>query len=382
MCSSESVVFVTVPAHTVTKTVTVPLEKVVGAAGTETAPAVSQVPILKDITATLTSYVTFTELRTIVPVIPTPSASGQASKLTGSNQDSAYVNANQGPYYFSEHDGTLVWLDGKTPPAGGSYRTSTAFVTVQPVPTDFAVSAEENALSTAEGTTVSTSYSTISLYSVSTIYQTKVVTSTIPAPAAPVKGFVKLGSSGWNTSFTSTLKEDENKIASSTAQPILGQTGATENCDTHSETSTTYPAPTSSASVTKQLEARQLGALVVQTIDGVLVSWTNTFDGPVPTPEPLISWINIFTGPIARATLSPTTAVEVPIEENVLASGKSGMASRSSSELTFAEAAASQNLPSYPWDLTPPATRTTNYAPSRIASSGLSYDAVVAPGRS
>ena len=298
-----------------------------------------------------------------------------------SNDDSAFLNANQGSYYFSEHDGTLVWLDGKTPPAGGSYRTSTAFVTVQPVPTDFPLSAEENAQSTAEGTAVSTSYSTISLFSVSTVFQTKVVTSTLSAPSAPVKAFVKLGSSGWNTSFTSTLEGDENKIASSTAKTILGQTGGTENCDTDLGTSTTYPAPTSSANVTRQLEARQLGALVVATIDGVLVSWINTFDGPIPTPEPLISWINVNTGPFPAATPSPTTAIGEPIEENVPAPSKSGMASRSSSELKFAEAGASENLPVYPWDLTPPATRTTSYAPSSIASSVLSDDAVVAPGR-
>lgn len=330
VCGSESVVFVTVSAPAVTKTVTVPFEKAIAAAAVETAPAVSQTPILTDITATLTSYVTFTEFLSIVPVIPTPSGSGQAPKLTASNQDSIQVAANKGPYYFSEHDGTLEWLDGKTPPASGSFLTSTAFITLQPVPSGFPTSAEENAVSTTEGNTVSTSYSTISLYGVSTVYQTTVVTSTIPAPAVPVKAFIGLGSSGWNISFTSLLKGDENKTSGGTAKPIVGQTGAIEKGDAKPEIYITHPAPAYSTNVTKQLEARQVGALVVATIDGELVTWINTYDGTKPTSTPpLISWINIYTGPLPAATPSPHTAAEVPIEGNVLASGMLQVTSRS-----------------------------------------------------
>ena len=351
ICSSDSVVFVTVSAPAVTKTVTVPFENGLDTAAVETAPAVSQTPILTDITATLTSYVTFTEFFRIIPATPTLSLSGQAPTFTASHQESVYVAADKGPYYFSEQDGTLVWLDGKTPPATGSFLTSTAFITVQPIPTGLPASAKENAVSTAEGSIVSTSYSTISLYRVSTVYQTKVVTGTIHVPAIPVKAFVSLGSSGWNTSFTPSVRGDENKPSVGISKPIVGQTGAIEKGDNKPKKSTTHPALAYSTNVSEQLEARQVGALVVATIDGVLVSWINSYDGKsTPTPPPN----------------SGRAAYTVPPR----ALGKWWIWSPSISiELTGLKITEPANLAIYPWDLSLPEPRTTASAPSNISLS-------------
>lgn len=317
------------PAPAVTETVTVPFVKEFAAAAVEAAPAVSQTPILTDITATLTSYVTFTEFIKIVPASPTPSGSGQAPTLTASPEEPTYVAANKGSYYFSEHDGTRVWLNGKTPPATGSFLTSTTFITVQPVPGSLPALAEENAVNTAERSIVSTSYSTISLYRVSTVYETKMVTSTIHVPAAPVKAFVSLGSGGWNTSFTTLLEEDDKKGLGGTPKPIVGQTGVTEKSDNKLGTSVTYPAPAYPTNVTEKLEARQVGATVVATIDGELVSWINSYAGPPTSTPPLISWINVYTGPLPAATPSPYTVAEVPTEGSDLASSMSQATSRS-----------------------------------------------------
>lgn len=306
-----------------TKTVTIPLEKVVGITGKETIPAASQIPTLTDITATLTSYVTLFEIFSVVPVVPTPAVAVQAPKLTGSNQGSAPPIANEGLYYFTEHNGTPVWLDGKTPPADSSFLTSTAFITLEPIPISFYNSAEVSTMDAAEGSTVSTSYSTVSLNSTSTAYQTKVVTSTIPASTASANFFVGLGITGWNTSFTSNINGEEGESAGDTTKQILGQTGAIEKGDIRPETSTADPAPAASANATKQLEARQVGAWVVATIDGALVSWINTYDGsePATTTPPLISWINTYTGPLPAATPIPLTVPEAPIKEKFPAPG-------------------------------------------------------------
>jgi hypothetical protein len=305
----------------VTKTITLPLEKVLDVTGVESVPAASQVPISTDPTATSTSYVTLTEIISIVAVTPIPFASGPAP--TSTNDNAIHAATDNGPYYFAEHDGTLVWLDNKSPPAGGSFLTSTAFITLEPVPYSVPPSPEEDSVPTAEGSKISTSYSTISLYSVSTAYQTIAVTSTIPVPAASPKVFVGLGSSGWNTSFTFTPKVDENKKAENTLNPILRQTGVAEKIDNRPETSTTDPAPTISANVTKKVEARQLGTWVFATIDGVPVSWINNYDGTEPSPTPPInSWIDVQNGPLAAAA-TPTSAntAEVPVNENIIKTG-------------------------------------------------------------
>lgn len=320
VCNSDSVVFVTVSAPTVTKTITMPLEKVLDVTGVESVPAASQMPISKDLTATSTIYVTFTEIISIVSVTPTLFASGPAP--TSTNENTIYAAADNGPYYFAEQDGTLVWLDNKSPPAGVSFLTSTAFVTLEPVPYSVPPSPEEDSVSTAEGSKISTSYSTISLYSVSTAYQTIAVTSTIPVPAASPKVFVGLGSSGWNTSFTTTPQVDENKKAeNNTLNPILRQTGVAEKIDDHPETSTADPAPTLSANATMKVEARQVGTWVFATIDGVRVSWINNYDGTEPSPTPPInSWIDIQNSPLPVTPTSANTA-EVPVNENIVKTG-------------------------------------------------------------
>lgn len=325
VCASGSVIFVTVTAPVATKTVSVPVGKGSAVAAVETAIAVSQASAQTDITTTLTSYVTFTEFIKITPATPTLSGSSQAPDLTASRQEPADIAADKGPYYFSEHNGTLVWLGGKTPPATGSFVTSTTFITVQPVPSSLPASAEEKVVSTAEGSIVSTSYSTISLYSVTTIYQTKVVTSTIRVPAIPVKAFVSPGSGGWNTSFVPVLKEVEVKVLSGNPKPIAWQTGA---IDIKVEKSITYPVSAYATTGTEQLEARQVGALVVATIDGAVVSWINSYDGKPTSTTPVISWINVSTGPLPATTPSPYTDAKVPTEGGIISSSTSQVTSR------------------------------------------------------
>lgn len=324
VCDSKSVVFVTVSAPAVTKTITVPLEKNVPVAAIETVPSVSQTPTPTDITATLTNYITLTEFIKVNPAVPTPSGSElEASTRTASHNEPSYVAADEGPYYFSKHDGTLVWLDGKTPPASASFVTSTAVVTLQPVPSGPHALAEESAVITTEGSAVSTSYSTVSLQRVSTVFRTRRVTATVHIPAVPVKVFSSLGSSGWNTTFTTQQKGDQNKIVGGTPKPIVGQSGAIEKGDNKPKPTITRPVSACSSNATEHLQARQVGALVVATIDGELVSWTNTYDGEPTSTPPLISWINVYTGPLPAVTPSSYIVAEESSDESVQGSGMS-----------------------------------------------------------
>lgn len=310
-----------------TETVIVPFEKAVGAASIGTAPVTSQASILTDITATLTSYVTLTEFVSVVHVTSTTSVSTEASTLNSPHRNQKEVDASKGAFFFFKHDGTLEWLDGKTPPAGRTLLTSAAFITVQPVPTGFDLSAEGSVASSPKGTKISTTYSTVEVQS--TIYQTKVTTSTLSTPSASLKEFAGLGSTGWNTSFTSPPTIVENKVAVITAKPILGQTGVIEKGIAESPKSSSLPNPVYAVKAEDHLQARQLGALVVATIDGAIVSWINTFDGPVPSPEPLISWINVFTGPFPEATPSSSALTEEPTRAGISGSGMSNINSMS-----------------------------------------------------
>lgn len=299
---------VTAPEVTKTVVVSVPYGKENAAAAVETALAVSHTSILTDITTTLTSYVTSTEFFTVAPAPPTP----------------------KGPYYFSEHDGTLEWLNGKTPPATGSFLTITTFITVQPVPSNFPALVEE--------TSVATTYSTVSLYRDSTIYRTKVITSTVRVPAIPVKSFVNPGSAGWNTSYSP--KGGKYQILSGKPKPTVWQTGA--------------------AHVTGHLEARQVGAVVVATINGAVVSWINSYDGKPTSTPPSPSVASCIGSPASLSAdqLAFSTAITKSVSTFSAVTTRSVQPTpvEGSSLSALKEPA---NLAIYPWDPSPPLRGTT-----------------------
>lgn len=308
-CDTRPTVFVTVSAPVITRTVTNSLEAVPLAGSLNTTPTVSQPSedIETVIAATLTSYVTFTRVVSLSSIALTTStvsvqntgspdpAQGQAP--VSIDHDSMPTIIDQGPYYFTENDGTMVWLNGKTPPEGQSFITSSTVFTVQPIPA--------NSLTSNEGTLLSTSYSTIFLYSVSTVYQTESVTKTIPTPSTLPKTLFGLGSSGWNT--TSRLQLKENFAASGTGllNQLQQQTGSPNGAATQSTSKNPLLASSQSSNATKDLEARQLGSVVTATVDGIVVSWINNYDG----------------APAATSLLA-AYASDVPIKENFLEPGK------------------------------------------------------------
>lgn len=300
-CSSVATVFVTVTATTVTKTVSIPFEVSPFITSKYDVPPKLQVALdtSTDITATSTDYITLIRMVTSFPKISTPAV------------------AEKGPYYFTANNGTTVWLDGKTPPAGVPLSTSTAIITIQPIPSSPRISFG--------GSPKHTTYSTVFLTIVSKVYETETVTKTAPAvtisstvtvssfvsipltstaplastvPSAATaslisitssKPFSGLGLNGWNATFRTLIKEKLVGSADQPAKLLSQQTGVKENLATRPGTGSLLATPSCSSNATNNIERRQLGSIVVATIDGVVVSWTNNYDGAASTtPTPVV----------------------------------------------------------------------------------------------
>ena len=206
-----------------------------------------------DITGTFTNIETITNLLSLVPAA------------------ASSANADQGPYSFAEHDGSTTWLGGKAPPGSQSIVTKTKAITVEPVPTG------TDAASAEAPTT--TSYSTLSLTTVTSVVFTKTVTEPSLIPVASAKRFTGLGSYGWNSTLTTLVKVAAGANGS-------GHSHLPENTHEGGSSFGTghyvgVPYATGEASGT--LAERQVGSIVTATIGGVVVSWTNGYDGSVPT---------------------------------------------------------------------------------------------------
>lgn len=290
-CGSVSTVFVTVPASEVTTTITVALDKSPSNTNIGSANAVDVVPspvrvnnVLTHITTTITDYVVFTQVVNNVEVsplaavvVPTPAKASPKPTIT-----------NQGPYYFTVHGGTTYWIGGRTPPAGKSYSTSTTIITVQPVPSSIPLSNED-----------STSYSTVTLTSTSLVWNKIELVKTLPEDSfaltypgstaistASTTSFDRLGSTRWNTTSTSP-KFPVSDSDATLRKPARHQLNVGNKFTTHSRDSQSLARY---SNATKSLEVRQLGATVFATIEGVLVSWVNTYPGASPaTPDPIVT---------------------------------------------------------------------------------------------
>ena len=206
-----------------------------------------------DITGTFTNFETITNLLSLTPAA------------------ASSVNADQGPYSFAEHHGTTTWLGGKTPPGSQSIVTKTKAITVEPVPTG------TDAASADAPTT--TSFSTLSLTTVTSEVFTETVTESSLIPVASAKRFTGLGTYGWNSTLTTLVKVAAGAKGSghSHLPEITHERGSPFGTGHHAG----VPYATGEASGT--LAERQVGSIITATIGGVVVSWTNNYDGSVPT---------------------------------------------------------------------------------------------------
>ncbi len=318
-CGSVSTVFVTAPPAT--KTVSILYEAPSKAIKNHVTPAVLGIQSDKstDITETSPDHLTFIQIVSSLPAI-------SKAPLT-----------DEGPYYYTVNKGTRVWLDGKSPPAGIPLVTETTVVTYKPVPLSEYVT-NERTVDTAsylavisterkpmpQGhpadvlTQVLTQVSTVTtdaatggnseptgssnavLTVVNTKYETKVLTKIVPVLSAATASSTLTPSSailtgaGWNTTVKTLIEQKVVYQGTQPAKLIRRPTAAEANPTAQPGTLFSLSAPANSAGKPKMLEARQLGSVVSATINGAVVSWTNSYDGvPSITPTQLKASSNV-----------------------------------------------------------------------------------------
>lgn len=258
MCGGASTVYVTVTVPQTTRTVQATI--VASSTSLELGTSSSSESLVgetsTDIITTSTSFHTITNQLSLLP-------------------DAASSAKTEGPYSFAEHSGTTIWLGGKTPPSSESLVVKTTAITVQPVPTGVEVSSAEPS--------TSTSYSTLSLTTVTSKVFTKTVTESFSSPLASAKPFTGIASYGWNSTLTTLLKVPVGKKGTAHGPPTGFLPSITNNGGPPSGTGHHAPRPYPTGNVSGTLAERQVGATVVITIGGVVVSWTNSYDGSVPT---------------------------------------------------------------------------------------------------
>ena len=245
MCSSVSTVFITVPASPTVETIYALSEGSAATLGIEASNNGAAQPTSTLITKTLTASMVSMQ---VVSVIHASSRS-----------------ENQAAYSFTEDNGTTTWL-GATPPALASLKTSTQVISLEPVPTGYVAPPAE--------VTPITSYLTVSPTKTRT--ETYVATQTLAVLTAPASAgaYTGLASNGWNSSMSTLITVKSPGVGSVTIAEELVQYSITA-----------YPmipsglVPFPRGNAARQKKVRDVENIISATIDGVVVSWTDSYDG-------------------------------------------------------------------------------------------------------
>ena len=204
---------------------------------------------------------------------------------------------DQAAYSFTEDNGTTAWL-GATPPSSASLVISTHVVTLQPVPSGY--------VAPLTGVTPVSSYLTYSSTETVIEAQTRTRTLTFSAASASVGAYTGLASAGWNSSISTFI---------TVISPAVGSVTVAESLARFSGTA--YPrvssgvAPLSLGNAKRHLEARDIPVIVSATIDGVVVSWTNNYDG-TPSSTSNASPIVVPITATTSQSVEPDTSCKFP----------------------------------------------------------------------
>ena len=245
VCSPVSTVFVTVPASPTIETIYALSEGSAATVGIEALNNGAAQPTSTVITKTLTASVVSMQ---VVSVIHASSPSeGQAA------------------YSFTVDNGTTTWL-GATPPTSASLITSTQVISLEPVPPGYVASPAE--------VTPVTSYLTVS--STETLTKTYMANQTLAilTASASAGAYTGLASRGWNSSMSTLITVKSPAIGSVTLAEKLAQ-----------KSITAYPmvpsglVPFPHGNAARQNKVRDVENIISATIDGVVVSWTDSYDG-------------------------------------------------------------------------------------------------------
>lgn len=260
-------IFITLPASPTTETLYALSDGSAATVGIEAlANGVAQVTSTAT-TKTITATIVSTQVVSVI----------QASSPSG----------GQALYSFAEDNGTTTWL-GATPPVSASLITSTQVVTMQPVPPGYIAPPVE--------VTPVTSYLTLSSTETLTETLTETQTLTVPIASASAGAYTGLASNGWNSSMSRFVTVKTPAIGSVTIEEKLAQYSGTA-----------YPVvssglvPVPRGNTMRLNKVRDIADIIIATIDGVVVSWTNNDEGtplsssgtsplvaPVTTTAPLL----------------------------------------------------------------------------------------------
>ena len=199
------------------------------------------------------------------------------------------VESTQGPYSFAEHSGTTIWLGGKTPPSTKSFVIETSAITVLPVPESYIVDSG--------ATPDASSFSTLTLTATTSKVFTETLTESLSTSEPSAKPFTGLAPYGWNSSLTTFITVKASVASNDLVRPT-GEAYSTGKI--HSPRwdvppplqgiNPLFPVPVTPdisavlASLREEssyIAPRQVGSIVVATIEGQVVSWTNSYDGGV-----------------------------------------------------------------------------------------------------
>lgn len=273
-------VYITMPASPITETlytVSQANSAIESAAAATTSDAV---------TVTVTSSIVSTQTISVVHVTPP---------------------AGDGIYSFTVDNDTTSWFGGATPPSTASLISSTAFITLEPVVTPVSVSTVSPSQS-ADSTSYLTLFSTIvkanpslpvleliaaqttscSDLSTKTASIDVTVTETLAhpsryRPSASAGLYFGQARKGWNATMTTLLKSTKGSINLSLSVTEKGTALQETSHPKETCTSISAPLPKARNGRSRLLKPRQVGGIVVDTIDGHVVSWTNEYDGQTPS---------------------------------------------------------------------------------------------------
>jgi len=326
-----STIYVTVPASPITKTVFTTSH---GSSGNYAGAGTADLSTL-----TVTSLHASTQVINLMPASDKP-----------------------GPYSFTEDNGTTSWMGGQTPPASAQLITSTSTITLHPVSTIVP--------DASQGTSDITATPHLTLSATETVTHTITETLTHFIPTVPASTrYPGYGSAGWNASLTTFLKHTTAATGSRAFKPS-GQEPASKNLTSYHTAAVVTP--TAYGKSPRHIKARQVGGIVVATIDGVAVSWTNGFDGSSPTISytgpafvPVTATAPTFTGNAGYKF--PTLTLPLP-DQPTFNDTINGPVSSALHTGSTSSAASKTTVAIYPWDLNPTPSVSAKISASSIVN--------------
>lgn len=246
-CGSPSTIYVTVPASATTRTIY---------AIDHGSPAKFSEGSLTLTTETVTYRVATTQTITLLEASRSP------------------ATTVSGPYSFIANAGKTIWLGDKTPPASSPLDIATSYVTLQPLPVTNNLTSQASEFSMLDLSTHSVRRAEYSLTAAST--------GAVTAIPASGNAYTGLGKAGWNATTFATMM--------SGSRPLAKPASNTDRYDKHASADRLAdPKDRPTGDVHSRLLVRDVGDVVVATIDGATMSWANNFNGATPSSRTTVS---------------------------------------------------------------------------------------------